>query len=332
MRSSAALPQSGPAQARVLGGLLAVAGVFGLVFGTVPNPATPVNVTAVRSGVLLLAVGVALLAFRRSVRWWHIDVVLALTYVVAAYGVVVVEYVDYQLLLGLGVMAIALYAAYFLPPRRFLVHLVAMLALFSCGAALNPLSLTWLSYLAVVVCVAGVSLVVSRLVTSLHELVMRDELTGLLNRRGLDVVTAALRAEVDRSGGVITVGMIDLDGFKLFNDTRGHAAGDRLLCSLVDAWRPQLRASDVLARHGGDEFALVLPRTTRGEARELVARLRDEHIAPWSAGFAEWERDETLAEALGRADDELYAVKRGRDRGRAPQPASPPPDPSLLPE
>jgi diguanylate cyclase (GGDEF)-like protein len=245
-------------------------------------------------------------------RPWTLDIVIALAYLLAAFGVSVVKNGENQLLIGLGLMAFAVFAAYFLSPLRFRIHLGLLLVSFSIAAVSHPLTESWLAYVAVVVAIAGVSITVSHLVGAMRELVMRDDLTGLLNRRGLEVLTAPMPAAAERTGRPITVAMIDLDGFKKFNDTHGHAAGDSLLVELVATWEPQLRGTDVLARYGGDEFALVLPATDAHEALEIASRLHAAHEAPWTVGFTGWGKGEDLYDALIRADHELYDAKRSR--------------------
>jgi diguanylate cyclase (GGDEF)-like protein len=124
--------------------------------------------------------------------------------------------------------------------------------------------------------------------------------------------------------------LIDLDDFKAINDRDGHAAGDRLLAELAAAWHGVLRPADVLARHGGDEFALLLPATSEDGAARVVARLHAAHPAGWSAGLAAWPRDASLDAALAAADAKLYEIKRARSRGAAASavaPAAPPPEP-----
>jgi len=120
--------------------------------------------------------------------------------------------------------------------------------------------------------------------------------------------------------------MLDLDHFKRFNDRRGHGAGDALLRNAAQAWRRQLRPTDLLARYGGEEFTLVLPSCEADAACQLIERLRP--IVPerqtFSAGVATWEPHESAEQLLVRADRALLvAKKQGRNRtivsGREPQ-------------
>ncbi len=142
-----------------------------------------------------------------------------------------------------------------------------------------------------------------------------DPLTGLLNRRGWDAQTAP-RIAGDRDLP-IAVAMIDLDHFKLLNDTRGHAAGDAVLRDCARSWQQRLRSDDVVARIGGEEFALLLPTCDLLAAHRLVDRLRSAvpDAVTASAGITVLGSDEDLDVALARADRALYEAKRtGRDR------------------
>ncbi len=144
-----------------------------------------------------------------------------------------------------------------------------------------------------------------------------DTLTGVGNRRSWD---EALPLELERcraEGRSICVGMIDIDHFKAFNDSRGHPEGDQLLQRAAAAWSAQVRDSDLLTRYGGEEFAVILPNCSLADAALILERLRE--VTPdgqtCSVGVACWDGRESPAELTARADDALYASKKqGRDR------------------
>jgi diguanylate cyclase (GGDEF)-like protein len=153
----------------------------------------------------------------------------------------------------------------------------------------------------------------------LRDLAVRDPLTGLYNRRYFREVYAAEMQRARRSGVPFSVAMLDLDGFKAFNDTNGHAAGDEVLESFADVLRASVRSGDVLARYGGDEFVLLMPSTTAGNASTAIARL-ERNLAQWrplgapkglyvSIGVSTWD---AFTEPLERADMRMYESKRDK--------------------
>ena len=155
----------------------------------------------------------------------------------------------------------------------------------------------------------------------------RDPLTGAMNRSGLEQWLA------QHAGGQQQAALllVDIDHFKRLNDTLGHAAGDRILRLFADAVREQLRSTDILARQGGDEFAIILPDIGGREAVRVAERIR-QAFRDKLADLAEFRLQPTLsigvaeAELSGRdlddllveADEALYRAKRlGRDRVQA---------------
>jgi diguanylate cyclase (GGDEF)-like protein len=115
----------------------------------------------------------------------------------------------------------------------------------------------------------------------------------------------------------VCVAVLDVDGFKGYNDDRGHLAGDALLSQAAEAWRSELRGGDVLARYGGDEFAALIPGRALDTAVVVVERLR--RAAPGgctcSAGVAMWDGAESATDLFGRADAALYVAKQsGRNQ------------------
>jgi diguanylate cyclase (GGDEF)-like protein len=151
----------------------------------------------------------------------------------------------------------------------------------------------------------------------LEKLTRVDALTGIGNRRAFDEQLSRELKRSEREGNPVALAMFDLDHFKAFNDSHGHPAGDRLLTEVAGAWQGCLRATDSLARYGGEEFALIAPGCTEADAVALVDRLRGAVTEgqTCSAGVAFWDRGETAAELLARADAALYEAKvGGRDR------------------
>jgi diguanylate cyclase len=174
----------------------------------------------------------------------------------------------------------------------------------------------------------------------LEVLAMRDPLTGLLNRRSMmDLLLHELRAQV-RHGQPMSLVLIDLDHFKQINDGHGHAVGDQVLRLFAQQARAKLRGGDVIARWGGEEFLLMLPRTAAAEAVDCVQRLRDELAdlrfpdAPadlrvtFSAGLAECWHEADIQATIDLADRAMYRAKAaGRNRTLAQEPTGTVPAP-----
>ncbi len=154
-----------------------------------------------------------------------------------------------------------------------------------------------------------------------------DPLTGAMNRRSFSVVLGRHLAEVARYGPRGAVALLDIDHFKTVNDSHGHLAGDELLRRVSDVVRQRLRATDYLARIGGDEFAVLLPHADADEATAVLGdllrlvreRIRSESRrgikVTASAGVCPIRTaDVTQEEILACADEALYSAKRaGRD-------------------
>ncbi|MFP3447737.1 diguanylate cyclase domain-containing protein [Pseudomonas sp. SIMBA_067] len=159
------------------------------------------------------------------------------------------------------------------------------------------------------------------------ELAERDALTRIANRYRLE---KSLQTECERAQRFrqpLSLIAMDMDDFKPINDRYGHARGDAALVLVADNLRTCLRELDVLARWGGDEFVIVLPQTTLGEALDVAAGLRQvmEQLEPvgdcrltLSYGVVQWQEGEDQHALLARADKALYRAKAAGKNAIAP--------------
>jgi diguanylate cyclase (GGDEF)-like protein len=160
--------------------------------------------------------------------------------------------------------------------------------------------------------VAGV--LIGRLSRRVGASASSDPLTGIANRRHFEQALEEELVGCRRSGRDLAVAILDLDCFKELNDTGGHEAGDRALIDLAGIWKVHARKSDLLARYGGDEFAVLLRDCDAHGAEEGVRRLVESapHY-PCTAGIACWDHREGPSDIVSRADTALY---RGKSSGR----------------
>jgi diguanylate cyclase (GGDEF)-like protein len=221
---------------------------------------------------------------------------------------------------ALGFTWTAVYAAFFFPPgvaRRYAALMIGALGLSLLFARAPSGVAVWLTLSAMVWLAVAI---LTRLNTRLRAEAHTDGLTGLLNRTGFAVAAARQHATAERRGELLALAVIDLDDFKGVNDRGGHAAGDRLLVELAGAWTASLRPGDLLARFGGDEFVLMLAGATEDQLEMLLARLAQAHPTSWTAGTVLCSDEESLDEAIDRADARLYVAKERRrtaiDRAR----------------
>lgn len=298
---------------RVLTAILLGSSAVALILAVLPSTDAGLRGVDAVAGVLLAAAAGALWFFgERLPHGLALDLAVVMAIAAATAATITVQTAVGQVLVGLLLILLGVFLGYFRPPMRIAVLLGIMFGGYLGATLVNRQLDAWIDFVLVCGVILAVTVMVSRLTRELRALGLRDGLTGALNRRGLELVSGPLAAAAARAAQPITVGLIDVDKFKQYNDTHGHVAGDAALVNLVDAWRTQLRSSDVLARYGGDEFALVLPNTRREDAEQLAARLTGLTDLGWTVGFVEWTPQEELTAALRRADELMYSRKSQR--------------------
>ncbi|MBJ7450783.1 MAG: bifunctional diguanylate cyclase/phosphodiesterase [Blastococcus sp.] len=263
------------------------------------------------------------IVFRWGARWprqaFHIAVLQATVVVVA--GVVLAPDVPTALAIGALTSFLAIASCFFFSLPLAIGHTVLALTGLTAGLVVRgdvalPIALSLDAM------VLGLSVVTRGLVLRASS-ANRDPLTGLINRRGFDQSLHELMRAVNRTDEPMSAALLDLDHFKTINDRQGHDAGDRVLRQVAKAWRRALPPTAVLARHGGDEFALLLPGLPGIAALNLVEQLRARHPEiGMSCGVAEHQPGESAAQLMRRADLALYSAKAA-GRGRCELGAGP---------
>ncbi len=154
-----------------------------------------------------------------------------------------------------------------------------------------------------------------------EEAALTDVLTGVPNRRAFDHLFADALTHAAAEHQPLAIALMDLNGFKLLNDTEGHAAGDRVLKESASLWLQELRPTDVLARLGGDEFGVLLPNCGVADTDSVAGRLRRalRHGPGCGVGVTVWDGEESASELMHRADEALYADKAERAMARISQ-------------
>lgn len=157
---------------------------------------------------------------------------------------------------------------------------------------------------------------------AVRNLLLLDELTGLYNRRGFNLMAEQSHKDARRAGTDQVVSFIDADGLKQVNDAYGHHAGDELLRSLADVLRHTFREADVIARLGGDEFCVLGTAQSNGQAmaqrlEAAIAKFNEEAAVRGfelkaSCGISSWSAHsgQTLDEVIRQADQAMYSAKR----------------------
>jgi diguanylate cyclase (GGDEF)-like protein len=289
---------------------------------------------------LVTGIGCVLVRWDRvSARWLHALPVIATLEV--ALGVRVGGV--YGDIAGNYYVFVGVFAAYAFSDRRAIVAHVAF------AAAVSILPLFYLhseggevagraivGVLMLVVIAAFVTLLRERLETrqrELEELTVRDPMTGVGNYRLLAERLDYELARHRRSGGSLTVMLLDLDGFKEINDTFGHLVGDRVLIEVARALLSTVREQDTLARQGGDEFSILAPESGEEHAAQLATRVQDavstatRGSLTTSVGWAIYpDHGKDPSALLALADADLRHAKPAYGAGRRERAAKPWPD------
>ena len=176
---------------------------------------------------------------------------------------------------------------------------------------------------------AAIAIANARLLAETHRLARDDDLTGVMNRRSLMERLDGEMAQAARHGDIFAVVLCDVDGLKTVNDTAGHLAGNEVLTKVAHLMRETIRTEDVVARFGGDEFVLLLPRTGLLPAQALVGRIesrlreetyhwagRDHPLPSVSFGIAWFPEDGRTDDALLACADERMYEDKVRSRAR----------------
>ena len=272
------------------------------------------NAQKARVVVVVFSLGsfIALWIMAARTPQWFLKIQVA----VGVLGLCVMSYTASSVLvtatLAWGFMALACYTACWFS-WRFTVavvlfisvsYLVTLLLMDQFGELLPLWIVVTLSSLAF-------GVVLSLIMQRMQKLIMVDPLTGLINRKGLEVVLEAQASagQVDTPRSLV---VIDLDAFKTINDQRGHQAGDEVLRDFSDGLRSMMRPDDIAVRSGGDEFLLILPRTDIPGAEGLMRRLKFRIPIAHSFGVAEWNIGSAFDAAVAEADRLMYTQKSRR--------------------
>lgn len=166
----------------------------------------------------------------------------------------------------------------------------------------------------------GMAIDNARLYEETKLLTLRDPLTGLANRRLMEMIIDEGFARAQRYARPLSIIMLDIDDFKKYNDTYGHPAGDKLLSDIAQIISKDARESDLVARYGGEEFLLMLSEAGASEAHGAAERIRKEveekRIVTISLGVATYKQGmQRKQDLINRADEALYLAKqKGKNR------------------
>lgn len=302
---------------RSLAALFAAGGIVGLVSLAVPHgPGIDLTLSIVTAAAGLPVAGVLMVL---GPRWpsWIVPLLLPVGTLAVSIGVFAGGRSPVAAAAAVLYVWVGLFGALFLSARGALAQLGWAGLSFGVVLGIHHSPGSPAQWVLVIGTTAVVVAVVGPLARKLGRQATTDPLTKTANRSTL---LAVLTREVDRSrrhGAPLTVAMVDLDNFKEVNDRQGHVAGDRVLAETARQWSAALRSVDLLARYGGDEFAVVLPDTDAAHAAQVLDRMVGASEVPCSIGWAQWKPTSSAHGLLAEADAALYEAKQHARTQRA---------------
>lgn len=286
---------------------LALLAVLALGGGFWPlDPASPTGRWFTVSGMLAVLAGLTLVLPDRP---WVRPTTLGV--VIVAGGALLGSCVTTEglVVMALGLITAAQFAAYAFPSRVAGGLIVLTLAAITAGMLLAPAPFHPVTWAVILVMTLASTTLLGYVTHWLRQQATTDDLTGALSHGALLHQLQTELREAQRTGTPLTVVSADIDHFKVINDTHGHLAGDDVLVALVTCWRRALGTRDAVGRTGGDEFVVVLRGRDRDAALLWVEDARARSAVGWSAGLAVAGARDTARDLLDRADVALYAQK-----------------------
>lgn len=207
----------------VLSALLLVSSASAALFSLVPSTHQDARAWDVMAAWFFLGMSLLVWFFAPKLpNGWGLDIAVVITSLATVGTAAVASSAELQITIGLSIVLFGVYAAYFRPTRRFVAELVIMLFSYGmCVLVLQP-RVQPLYFVVIALISTAVTATVAVLVAQLRAQAVTDQLTGVLNRRGLHAMSAYVRADALRTGVPVSVGLVDIDSFKAYNDRHGH--------------------------------------------------------------------------------------------------------------